>query len=68
MTVRAGLSCWISLAGLCGVLELELEVLPASRVLLQSFGTEAGNILCFGTEKHPHTVRSHVAGDGIHHM
>ena len=57
------MSCWILLAGQCGVLELELEVPPVSGVLLQSFGTEAGSILCVGTEKHPHAVRSHVARD-----
>lgn len=52
------MSCWVSLAGQCGVLELGLEVLPASRVLLQSVGTE----------KHLHAVKSHVARDDIHHM
>lgn len=62
------MSCCVSLAGLCGVLELDLEVLPASGVLLQSFGTEAGSILCVGTEQHPHAVRSHVVRCDIHHI
>jgi len=41
---------------------------PSSVVLLKSFGSDAGSILCIGTEKHPHAVRSHVASNGIHHV
>lgn len=39
--------CCALLAGKCGVLQLELEVHPASEVLMRSVGTEAESILCW---------------------